>query len=1040
MVYNQIKPGSILRNRLVEAGVPFDEIKIETDNESEEYTVTDSKCVEVKTLVWEVSCHQNDLVEENKHIGKKFYFISVQKMSDKVELSLLRDLVFKHQDLPFGCTPSKLSMAPKDVAEKYTGFQSGCMPPIGHDVKMKVYFEKSLTEGYQTASIGSGTLGHSLFLPMNQLLSVAENHTKGLLVGNFVRLPLPKQPQSFSDDTENEGLTTTKMPKTKRQEPKDRIGEYKSLKNLVDKAKLLRTTARKKGRFDVMKLLVDQAIERNEFAAIMETSEEDGLDKNALHLSAWRGDFETVKLLVETSQKYCPELDIVNRISKGSGNYGKTPIFYALTQCREDVVRYLVSQGASLLFVNNKGQTPCSIAVSHLEQDACEFLFQNEAKQLQEGNTFVNYRDSHSDKKLYGDLDPRFPIDVVNMGDDILVQLAEYKESLSKDKDEHVYNGIPTRFSPRSVRATVRWWKRSSSRQITFTQPRATSEKKSKQKPPQQKHLGGSESVQKERNWESLEVLKIDQVLDLHLPSQSDEPRRILVNCSESMKILESDIDDMVEHSIALCSDDKVTPDEIFLSSIWGLDCEWLPGVECGKDNPVATLQLSTTKRAFLLDLQSLCQPLHLEDDENVASLTDKEAQLNNILEKLFTSSSLSIVGYGVLQDLGKLAASFPHLQCFSYYKSVVDLISVSSIAIPKSEHRDVSSLQRMVACLLNKRLDKKQQCSDWSKRPLSKEQLDYAMLDSAVLPLLLKCILEGATIERYNGQFFTVHSNLKLSVQFTLLKGDEFLHVDSTKEIIDVPMGRITSLFSRMFARQCWPKDQPLPGLPRKVQLKSDGTNMSKKERAHLRKVGILGSKKAKPVQLKDIAGNLDNLPIAGTTLGYTKDSCVFRVVGHTFLNTLPEGTYIGFNRRSGVIETTNAFLIFCNFGGSREYYGKKSGSGFLKGGKDLIFNLKLNNYQGKSSERSLFASISDDVKHTAEKTILLFARDGTRKKYTYCGHCECQRFIEKECGSVDLLLNLVHFTQLVGENRLSSDFVELVETYADNSMVSFG
>ena len=141
-----------------------------------------------------------------------------------------------------------------------------------------------------------------------------------------------------------------------------------------------------------------------------------------------------------------------------------------------------------------------------------------------------------------------------------------------------------------------------------------------------------------------------------------------------------------------------------------------------------------------------------------------------------------------------------------------------------------------------------------------------------------------------------------------------------------------------------------------------------------------------------------------------------------------------------NGLKTWNNTLLIFCNFGGSREYYGKKSGSGFLQGGRDLIFNVKLQNYHGKSSERTLFDFISSkNGTDLPDKKILLFARDGTRKKYTYCGHCECQSFIEKDCGSVALLLNLLDFNELVDEDKASSDFTELVETYTDNEKTVF-
>ena len=55
---------------------------------------------------------------------------------------------------------------------------------------------------------------------------------------------------------------------------------------------------------------------------------------------AWRGDFETVKRIIETAKELYPTLDVLNEISKGEGNYGKTPLFFALTQCQEEVVRY----------------------------------------------------------------------------------------------------------------------------------------------------------------------------------------------------------------------------------------------------------------------------------------------------------------------------------------------------------------------------------------------------------------------------------------------------------------------------------------------------------------------------------------------------------------------------------------------------------------------------------------------------------------------------------------------------------------------------
>ena len=53
--------------------------------------------------------------------------------------------------------------------------------------------------------------------------------------------------------------------------------------------------------------------------------------KTALHLAAWKGSLQSVQLLLARGSD-------VNQWSTGSGNYGKTAIFYAMTQCRDDVV------------------------------------------------------------------------------------------------------------------------------------------------------------------------------------------------------------------------------------------------------------------------------------------------------------------------------------------------------------------------------------------------------------------------------------------------------------------------------------------------------------------------------------------------------------------------------------------------------------------------------------------------------------------------------------------------------------------------------
>ncbi len=1042
-----------LQQKLSEAGVPIHLMSICVDedlnllntkcDEKKDVSVTSkdhsSTTIEIKTLVWEVIC---DEMESS-------YIVTATHMNDKVHLSSLRDLIFKHLHLPHAATSPRLKMAPQHIAESLTGFQSGCIPPIGHKTPMKIFIESTLLASTEVSvvSIGAGLLGKSLLLPLDEFLRVADESEAGAIIGPFLQSSRSPSPSTSSvsstglhDMTPFEIRQHRKIERyDRRPEPKDRLKEYRKFTTITEKAQLFKTTARKQGRVEDMKALVEEATKTGDFPMLFEVSPEDGMDKNALHVCAWRGDLETVKLLVTTSKKLYPNLDVLNIITKGMGNYGKTPIFFALTQCREEVVRYLVEEGANLLIVNNKGQTPCSIALTHLKEDASNYLFEMETRQLMAGNTFTNYRETHSDRKLYGDLDPRFPVDSENVGHgDLAEQIRKYEESIRFAPADTIYNGYPSQFQPRSLRPTVRWWIRETRSlsaanaagycdgEITFTQPRASVPKKTK-KTAILTSLSSprSEALPVPLKVEELPRLMIEEVLE-----ESTTPlleKLILVNDFDTLALLEGEVDECLNYFSNPDMHMDKSYDDILLNSTWGIDCEWKPGVAFGIHNPVSTLQLSTRRKTFLVDLQSICQdsPTGPCEQENL------EARLDPILIKLFKSPTLPLLGYGILQDISKLAASFPHMKCFLDYTSVIDLQSVSSIVYSKASRENMSSLQKITAKLLKKQLDKSQQCSDWTQRPLSQDQIDYAMLDAAVLPQLLNTMVKQSTVVGgYNGQFFKIHSCLQSSIRYT--------KVDPAKEnfVYDVSMGSIKTILGKEFARQCWASPHEAPAPPKLIPAQDilETSGPTRKERVHLRKVGDkVGSKRPKPVELKTLAGNLENLPIPGITLGYTKESCVFRVVGHRLLNTFPDGTYIGFNRRAGVVETTNAWIVFCNFGtrsAIEPNMYRESYSDFYDGGRHLSFRLNPNAKSGCSSEASLYRHLMSRIEQEKDngKKIILFARGGTKSKYLYCGLCECIKATPLDSGSTSVLFNLLQFDELMGKSRISSDFEELV------------
>ncbi|KAF6257473.1 hypothetical protein COO60DRAFT_1701845 [Scenedesmus sp. NREL 46B-D3] len=161
-----------------------------------------------------------------------------------------------------------------------------------------------------------------------------------------------------------------------------------------------------------------------------------------------------------------------------------------------------------------------------------------------------------------------------------------------------------------------------------------------------------------------------------------------------------------------------------------GLDVEWKPAHAVGETSPAAVLQLATRKSAVLFDLLTLA-PQH-------------PAALDACLAPLFASPEVLKLGFGLAGDLAKLAGSWPDVQAFRVVAGVLDLrpLWVAYGVATKRQGGSVRLLSNvglttLCSALLGKPLDKSQQMSDWTARPLSQRQAHYAALDAFVLPQL---------------------------------------------------------------------------------------------------------------------------------------------------------------------------------------------------------------------------------------------------------------------------------------------------------------
>ncbi|OEU06428.1 hypothetical protein FRACYDRAFT_254443 [Fragilariopsis cylindrus CCMP1102] len=112
--------------------------------------------------------------------------------------------------------------------------------------------------------------------------------------------------------------------------------------------------------------------------------------KSALHMAAWKGCIENVQYLIENVG--CD----INSYSKQKFSYGKTAIFFSITQSRIEITEYLLnyqqdnsSNTIKVTIINNKGQSVLSIAASHFNagSDVLEKIIELDSIQGRRNNS-----------------------------------------------------------------------------------------------------------------------------------------------------------------------------------------------------------------------------------------------------------------------------------------------------------------------------------------------------------------------------------------------------------------------------------------------------------------------------------------------------------------------------------------------------------------------------------------------------------------------------------------------------------------------------
>ncbi|MCF8218197.1 MAG: 3'-5' exonuclease domain-containing protein 2 [Bacteroidales bacterium] len=142
---------------------------------------------------------------------------------------------------------------------------------------------------------------------------------------------------------------------------------------------------------------------------------------------------------------------------------------------------------------------------------------------------------------------------------------------------------------------------------------------------------------------------------------------------------------------------------ELYNETIIGIDTERKPSFKKGNINPVSLIQLATRNKVYLFRI-------------NFFKIPDK-------LISIFENPEILKIGVGLDDDLQGLKELKPFTP-----KGFVDL----SKYFQKKEYKQ-SSLKYLAATVLNVRISKGQQVSNWERTQLTSAQIKYAATDAWV-------------------------------------------------------------------------------------------------------------------------------------------------------------------------------------------------------------------------------------------------------------------------------------------------------------------